>query len=304
MSDVPPTTEEQCPCTAPHPAKETSPLRLIVLLLVFGVALACLLYDYTIARPAIKKALISIQGLLEGSIKDPSGDGAVTEDEVQSLLGSKPSRVTQLETGKIEVYSWRSGLPYRTYDLYVVYSGQKLPLLHSATTNEEPTGDQLPENAVILNKVTEGDLKSSAPGKKSISPPPPMSVSAPGVGPEGNMTKMNGEAKAPAGEKAAPDNGAAGGDQGTQPPTEEPKTAEPAPTTEPAKEEPAKEEPAKEEPAKEEPAKEEPAKEEPAKEEPAKEEPAKEEPAKEQPPAGDQPAKEEPAKTPDGGGQA
>ena len=158
MSDVPPTTEEstteeQGPCTAPHPAKETSPLRLIVLLLVFGVALAGLLYDYTIARPAIKKADQTIQGLLEGSIKDPSGDGAVTEDEVQSLLGSKPSSVTQLENGKIEVYSWRSGLPYRTYDLYVVYSGQKLPLLHSATTNEEPTGSQLPEKTASRKDV-------------------------------------------------------------------------------------------------------------------------------------------------------
>jgi hypothetical protein len=286
MSDVPPTSEEptseeQRPYTAPHPAKETSPLRLIVLLLVFGVALVGLLYDYTIARPAIKKADKTIQGLLDGSMKDPSGDGAVTEDEVQSLLGSKPSRVTQLETGKIEVYSWRSGLPYRTYDLYVVYSGQQLPLLHSATTNEEPTGAQLPEKMIVPNNLTDEEIKKLVPLRLSI-------VGGKSAGSGGKTDDVGREPKAPAGEKTAPDNGAAGGDQGTQPPTEEPKTEESTPTAEPAKEEPAKEEPAKEEPAKE---------------EPAKEEPAKEEPAKEQPPAGDQPAKEEPAKTPAGGGQ-
>jgi hypothetical protein len=286
MSDVPPTAEEptaeeptaeeptaeeQGPCTAPHPAKETSPLRLIVLLSVFGVALVGLLYDYTIARPAIKKADNTIQGLLEGSIKDPSGDGAVTEDEVQSLLGSKPSRVTQLETGKIEVYSWRSGLPYRTYDLYVVYSGRRLPLLYSATANAEPTGTQLPEKMIVPNNLTDEEIKSLVRPKLSV-------ADGPSTGSGGKTDDAGRGPKAPAGVKVTPDNGAGGGDQGTQPPTEEPKIEESTPTMEPAKEEPAKEEP-------------------------AKEEPAKEEPAKEQPPAGDQPVKEEPAKTPAGGGQ-
>ena len=253
MSDIPPTTAEQGSGTAPPPAKETSPLRLILLLLVFGVALVGLLYDYTIARPAIQKADETIQAVLEGTIKDPNNDGGVTEAEVQDLLGRQPSTVKQLENGKIEIYSWRSGLPYRTYDLYVVYSGQKLPLLYSASTNEEPTGSRLPEKSAPLKKMTDDELKSFVPRQ-------PSGVGGPGAAPV--TPKMEPKVTAPGGEKAD------GGTQDMPVPTDDqPKSDEPAPTTEPAKEEPAPAaEPAKEEPAKEQP----PAGEQPAPEEPPK----------------------------------
>ena len=85
---------------ARRPLRRRKPARCgsSVLLLVFGVALAGLLYDYTIARPAIQKADQTIQGLLEGTIKDPNNDGGVTEAEVQDLLGRQPS--TRHATGK------------------------------------------------------------------------------------------------------------------------------------------------------------------------------------------------------------
>jgi len=76
MSDVPPSTEEKRPDTVPRAANETNPLRLILLLLVFGVALAGLLWDYTIARPTYQKAVQTVNDLLDGTMKDPSGDGS------------------------------------------------------------------------------------------------------------------------------------------------------------------------------------------------------------------------------------
>jgi hypothetical protein len=170
MSDAEPTAEDRGGSdVASATSKGTSPLRLIILLIIFGTALAGLLYDYTIARPAIQKADNTIQGLLSGSIEDPDGDGTVTANEVQALIGSAPSRVKQLTNGRIEVYSWRSGLPYRTYDLHVVYVGQKMPLLYSASTNAEPTSDQLPPETVM---GTERHPLPSMPGAGGSGPPP------------------------------------------------------------------------------------------------------------------------------------
>ena len=174
MSDISSAPAERNTPAAPPPAKETNPQRLILLLLVFGVALAGLLYDYTIARPALQQADQTMQGLLEGTIKDPNNDGGVTESEVQELLGRAPSSVTLLDSGKMETYSWRSGLPFRTYSLYVVYSGKRLPLLYSASTNEVPTGSQLPATAAPLKQLTEEDIRNFVP-------PQPTGVGAPGA---------------------------------------------------------------------------------------------------------------------------
>ncbi len=162
MSDVQSGAGEQSEANAPlPPAKGTSPLRLVILLLIFGIALAGLLYDYCIARPAQKDAYNKILGLLDGSTPDPSGDGTVTDDEVQSILGNKPTGTKALTNGKIETYSWRSGLPYRTYFLYVVYSGQKMPLLHFAST-EEPLPSDLPP-VTVLNKPTQQEIDDYVP---------------------------------------------------------------------------------------------------------------------------------------------
>jgi hypothetical protein len=240
-----------------------------LLLLLFGLALAGLLYDYTIARPSIQKADRTIQGLLDGSIEDPNNDDTVTPDEVQLMLGSQPSRVEPLSNGTIEVYSWRSGLPYRTYDLYVVYSGKQLPLLHSATVNTKPEGAQLPAVTIVPPRMTEEQIKNFVP--------PQAEVVGPGMG-QAAKKKSRGEKRSPDGDTAK----------------EQPPTTEPAPT------EPAQEPPPTTEPAPAEPAKEPPPTTEPAPAEPAKEPPPTTEPA----PAGNPPTQEEPAKEANGSEQA
>ena len=125
-------------------ARDANLIRLAILLIIFGVALAGLLYDYCVARPAHYRATETIVGLLTGTTADPDGDDAITDDKIQSILGCKPSEVEMLSNGKIEIYSWRSGLPYRHYDLYVVYLGHEMPLLHYASTKPPKPGDLPP----------------------------------------------------------------------------------------------------------------------------------------------------------------
>ncbi|MHB0956504.1 MAG: hypothetical protein ACYC0X_10140 [Pirellulaceae bacterium] len=269
---------------APRPANGTNPIRLILLLLVFGVALACLLYDYTIARPNIQKADQTIQGLMEGSIKDPNGDGTVTADEVQLILGNKPSRIDQLPNGMIEVYSWRSGLPFRTYSLYVVYSGKQMPLLHSATTNTQPEGDQLPAVTIVPRKMSKEQIKGFEP-PGIIGPPVgsdakkgPRAAKTESSVPEAldDPTPEQPPADAPAADEPAPE----------QPPAD-------APAPAPTQEQPPADAPAADEPTQEQPPADEPAPDEPTQEQSPADEPAPADPTPEQPPA-DAPASDEP----------
>lgn len=161
MSDTQSPTEET---GGESPRKKgTNPLRLTVLLLILGVALALLLFDYGIARPQFQKADAQIQGLLEGTIKDPNGDGTVTEDEVQTILGRSPIEVKDLPNGKMEVYHWRSVVPYRTYRLFVVYEGRTTPLLYSASPNQKPRGDKLPPTTQLGQPMTPEMLQNFVP---------------------------------------------------------------------------------------------------------------------------------------------
>ena len=252
-ADANPASETPAPA-----AKGTSPVRLIILLLIFGVALAGLLYDYCIARPAHGKAYRTVVGLLDGRTPDPDGDGAVTDNEVQTILERDPSTVEQLPNGKIEIFSWRSGLPYRTYDLYVVYSGRTMPLLHFAAT-ERPQQSDLPPLTVFQQPKEEGQSDQSANATEEQDTP-------------GTKKKVGGMMGGFGGGKKA--GGFGRGKKGGRktPPAEESTAAE-APATEP----PAPAEPAQDEP----PATEPPAPAEPAATEP----PVPAEPAQDEPPA-------------------
>ena len=142
----------------------------------------------------------------------------MTDDEVQTVLLCKPTSITPLPNGKIEVYSWRSGLPYRTYDLYVVYTGRAQPLLYAASTNEEPTADKLPPQTIIPPPMTEEE-------RKNFVPPTPSFTRAGGgtsVGGEGRGKKQAAEGR-DAGKSAA-DAGQDAGKAKVEEETEKPPT--------------------------------------------------------------------------------
>jgi hypothetical protein len=92
--------------------------KLLIVILV--VLLAALAYDYVVARPNVDSAYDRIA---EKSVEVNANTTEVfTDADVQELLGRKPSRTfNDVDGDRVEVYSWRAGLPFRTHDLFVVY---------------------------------------------------------------------------------------------------------------------------------------------------------------------------------------
>ena len=169
MSDVNPTPQE--PKESDAASGGSSPwfmIRMVVLLLIFGLALVGLLYDYCIARPGLKEADELVKGLLDGTVEDPNKDNLVTDIEVQSLLGKEPSDTQVLGNAKKEVYRWISGLPTRKYELWCSYTGGanlpdggKLWLLHAAATKEDEL--DMPETTQPVKEMTPEELDNFVP---------------------------------------------------------------------------------------------------------------------------------------------
>jgi hypothetical protein len=84
-------------------------------LLVIG-----LIYDYQVARPGVNQAYDKI--MEKNTAVNMSSTNIFTNKDVQELLAKQPSRTfTEPNGDYVEVYSWRSGLPVRTHDLFAVY---------------------------------------------------------------------------------------------------------------------------------------------------------------------------------------
>ena len=114
-------------CQAAKPGK-TSPLR-IVLLVILGVLVVSLAYDRW-ARNQCDQAYKRL-GKLPREL-------AIAED-VQETIGRGPSGQMQ-DKGSymLQTYSWRRGLPWDSYVLYVVYYKVDPPRLKVFTKNEPP----------------------------------------------------------------------------------------------------------------------------------------------------------------------
>ncbi len=152
-------------------------VRLGLLLALALLALA-LFQDRWRARPAVQQAYDTVAALNESMnrapIKDSPDktkrrgfDSPTTQADVQSALGRKPDRVMDYGPYKAEVYSWRGGLPWRTYDYYAVYEhGQDRLLLLMHYAYELPPYEGSP---VYIRKETplppDGPVFRSFPGR-------------------------------------------------------------------------------------------------------------------------------------------
>lgn len=155
-------SEESTQAVAEPPA--SSPARLIVLLLVLGVAVAALVFDRTYARPGSEAAYKQLDELMKDPAKqkefDTNKDGAIQDVEVKQILG-EPNKTEMLKTadgtvnGKIDIYYWTRGLPMWNYSLYVVYSGKTEPLLHFCSLEERPGKEYLPKSADVVQPTDE-----------------------------------------------------------------------------------------------------------------------------------------------------
>ena len=101
----------------------TSVRRKKVLLALLVVMLVMLVYDYRVARPSVDRAY---QQISERTVAvNDSPDRSLTNVNVQSLITKSPSRTFLDGDDLVEVYSWQSGLPLRTHDLFAVYKESK-----------------------------------------------------------------------------------------------------------------------------------------------------------------------------------
>ncbi len=96
----------------------------IALFALLGVLVIAIAYDYLYARPAVDKAYDKIAAL-NNDMNVSAGAKVLKSDDIHAALGRQPTTVLKEDPFTIEVYQWRAGLPWRTYDYYVVYVGQK-----------------------------------------------------------------------------------------------------------------------------------------------------------------------------------
>ena len=116
----------------------TSNLRQFVLIGLLVLLVIALVYDYKVVRPSVDAAYDRIAE--ESMHKNMRSTEIFTNKDVQELLAKTPSRTFEESNGNfVEVYSWRSGLPIRTHDLFAVYrkSGESWLFDHHAKYEHE-----------------------------------------------------------------------------------------------------------------------------------------------------------------------
>ena len=108
--------------------------RLTILLGLLGVALFAFVWDFLVARPGVERAYAKVEeanSAMNSSVKRV----ALTNADVEQLLGRAPSETFQKDGKTIEIYAWQAGVPLefngsddrspgigrKTHDYYAVY---------------------------------------------------------------------------------------------------------------------------------------------------------------------------------------
>ena len=129
-------------------------VRQVVLVLLLIVAIGAAVYDFKMARPAAQRAYDTIQKMSE-----ESSDESLTNEAIQQVLKKKPSVTLGGPESNtyLEKYTWVSGLLFKSYYVWVVY------------TPNEPHVFQ----AHFLNSDVEDSLRHDykIPGQPSLPPP-------------------------------------------------------------------------------------------------------------------------------------
>ncbi len=155
--------------------------RKIFLVVVLLLVLGALGYDFLVAKPAYEGGMAQLQSLLdkkkdaEGelvfndgktvSVGDLDGDGKVTPDDVHKSMGREPSSTSSPQDNTfVEVYSWPRGIPFVTYEAYVIYSrsGESTELYK--ISEREPGKDDFRQKAETLEDRPPGLTRSTGGG--------------------------------------------------------------------------------------------------------------------------------------------
>lgn len=111
---------------------------LLLILLVAGVAAG---WDYLVARPGYEQALEKVKPLLplsdsgaDESADAPATQKTATQEDVHAVLDVSPAVTETAGSYLVERYSWRRGIPWMTYDLWVIYDDDSGRTLRNATS--------------------------------------------------------------------------------------------------------------------------------------------------------------------------
>jgi hypothetical protein len=186
--------------SSPSGASETpkpNVLR-IVLFSILAVMIVALIYEYGFVRPSYKAAETAIDDLIE--TRGVADTGPITPQVVQARFGKAPAGGTQ-DKGEyfLEHYRWVRGLPWQTYNIYVVYDHSEPPLLFNSTRPGPPGPNEVPSKVVPLAPdalSSEGGAEPGAPGDESA-----PRREQDNRGPDGDAAQDG----RPAAEEAAPD---------------------------------------------------------------------------------------------------
>ncbi len=136
-------------------ASQATLIRQIVMVVVLLVVVGAAVYDFQVARPAAKAAYDTIMAKADEHIR--SSKPPLSAADVQEVLKRKPSYSEKGPNKYVEKYSWISGLPWRSYYIWVIYTPGETPYFEDILLNEE-----LPETA-----------------RPHYQPPPPPQVAMP-----------------------------------------------------------------------------------------------------------------------------
>jgi hypothetical protein len=153
--------------SSPAGAGETSKPNVlrIVLFAILAVMIVALIYEYGMVRPSYKSAETAIDDLIE--VRGMADKEPITPQVVQARFGKTPVGGTQ-DKGDyyLEHYRWVRGLPWQTYNIYVVYDHTEPPRLFNSTRPHPPTPNEVPTPAAQFAPPTvsiEGGPESGAP---------------------------------------------------------------------------------------------------------------------------------------------
>ena len=139
-----------------NPGSRTSRVRQKILFIILFLAIGALVWEYKVAKPKSEEAWEAVTGMLNSNFSS-GGEVTNTNEDVANAIGKSPAETKPDEHQAIEIYKWRRGLPFRSYEIQVLYEkksdGQLF--LKNAMFNE-PLPQEILDPTAIPSTETDG----------------------------------------------------------------------------------------------------------------------------------------------------
>jgi hypothetical protein len=165
MNEHEPAASQTDPAVPPQPEPESPSLLRKILFGILAVMIVALIYEYGFVLRSYRNAENTIDDMIEQS--SALSDEETTPQAVQQRFGKQPLSVETENEYLVEHYQWRRWLPWKTFDIYVVYQAGEPPTLFYSTRPHPPGPGDLPvkyEAPAFAGDVEMPDLSSSPDG--------------------------------------------------------------------------------------------------------------------------------------------